>query len=146
MRKFHLTDGSGGRYYGVCRGCRKETSGLTHRLRRHADNCAALHSQDLWQPSKCQQRTPASMVCNKAQQQAFQQELARVVFSGNLAFMSVRDPQMVKFHNHFACKLKIPSPRINGGRLLDEEHARQVAHLSHLPTSPCQLISRIPTI
>ena len=72
------------------------------------------------------------MVCNKAQQQAFQQELARVVFSGNLAFRSVRDPQMVKFLNHVAPKLKIPSPRMIGGRLLDEEHARQVAHLCHL--------------
>ena len=128
-RKFRAQAGTGGRYFGVCTGCQRETSGVTYRLRRHASCCESLHALGLWEPPRQAQRTLVGMLHGHGQQDAFEQQLARVVYSGNLPFRAVDDLQMVKFLKQISPGMQIPSRKNLAGRLLDEEHCRQVKHL-----------------
>lgn len=115
-----------GGYQGCCLGCGQMVTGLTYRLKRHADGCKPLKTLGLWTLSVATRpQGQAQLKFPSTPKERVVQLVARTIFANNMPFTSIGNKDFKALINTLAPNVKLPCARTLGNSLLDSEYELQ---------------------
>ena len=107
-----------------CRGCGFQVSHVVTRMRTHANDCAALRSQHLWEPTGKTAPGSSQLLANYVRPAAglVHRALARLVYANNLPFTFVESSMLRELLQRLAPNPPPLCAKSVGEPLLDAEY------------------------